>query len=307
MPAFRATRRKISILMGLCLCLLAGLLTSGCVVKRTIKTRVPDKILQAKTATLEELLQLIQSYTKIQCLSSSLDVTYYSGKKESGVIQEIRKQPGYILLRRPDSVQLVVQNFVTKTKELDLLSIDDTLSLWIRRGNKLYLGKNSARELIAEDSADGGEFTIPVRGAHIFEAIFPQSIKIDEPGMRYSKEEAGDSEAKYYVLGFYREGSNQRIHTTRRLWIERSSLTIARQQVYLDDGQLVSDITYSKTGLIDGYSLPLNMHIDRPLDGYALDLEFKSWRINPDLADNAFVLMPPEGAQIIHLKEKKAF
>jgi len=52
--------------------------------------------------------------------------------------------------------------------------------------------------------------------------------------------------------------------------------------------------------------LPLKMHIDRPLDGYALDMEFKNWRINPDLADNAFILTPPEGAQIIHLIDKKA-
>jgi len=39
-------------------------------------------------------------------------------------------------------------------------------------------------------------------------------------------------------------------------------------------------------------------------DGYALNLEFKSWRIDPDLPDNAFVLKLPEGAQLIHLIEK---
>ena len=47
-----------------------------------------------------------------------------------------------------------------------------------------------------------------------------------------------------------------------------------------------------------------DIHIDRPLDGYALNLEFKSWRIDPDLPDNAFSLKLPEGVQIIHLVEK---
>jgi hypothetical protein len=247
---------------------------------------------------------MFQGSDKIQSLSSFLEVTFSFGKRESGIIQEIRKQPGYILLRRPDSVQLVVLNFVTKTKELELLSVADALSLWLRKGNRLYLGKNSASELIAEESAENAEFNIPVRGSHVFEAIFPQSLKTAETGIRYSMEEASDSEAKYYVIGFYRDGPNQRIFPNLRLWIERSSLTISRQQFYSEDGQIISDISYSKTGLIDGHTLPLSMHIDRPLDGYALDLEFNSWRINPDLPE--FVLTPPEGARIIHLKDKKA-
>ena len=56
-------------------------------------------------------------------------------------------------------------------------------------------------------------------------------------------EEESDPGAKYYVLSVYREGATKRIHTVRKIWIERSSLSIARQQVYLDEGQLVSDIT----------------------------------------------------------------
>jgi hypothetical protein len=305
-PALRAYRCRL-ILTGLSLCLIAGAGNSGCRIKRTIKTRVPEKVQLAKTATLEELFSLLHKHDDIRCLSSRIDVTYYSGKKESGVIQEIRKQPGYIVIRRPNSTQLVVQNFVTKTKELELLSVEDDLSIWVSRGNKLYLGKNSARELTLEASSESPEFTIPIRGPHVFEAVFPQGIQVGAPGTLYSLEESSDSEAKYYVLAFYHEGLNRRIHTERKLWIERSSLSIARQQVFQEEGQLVSDIAYSDATLIDGYSLPLKMHIDRPLDGYALDLEFKSWRINPDLADNAFILKPPEGAQIIHLIDKKAY
>jgi outer membrane lipoprotein-sorting protein len=303
-PVFRAKYHHSHILVGLALLLLTGVLASGCV-KRTIKMKVPNKILHAKTATLDELLNLIRSYNKIETLSSSLEVTYFSGKKESGVIQEIRKQPGYILLKRPNSVRLVVQNFVTKTRELDLLSVGDNLSIWIRRGNKLYLGKNSAKELTVKEEPNSPGFTVPIRGGHIFEALFPQSFRINAPKIRHSMIEESGQDAKYYILGFYTESGGPRIYTNRRIWIERSSLTIARQQIYLDEGQITSDITYSDEVLIDGFYLPLKIHIDRPLDGYALDMEFKSWRINPELADNAFVLTPPEGAQIIKFGENE--
>jgi hypothetical protein len=304
-PSLTANQHRKPILTGAILFTLAGLMVSGCTVRRTINTVVPQKILLAKTASLEDLLGLVQKYDGIHCLSSSLEVTLALGKRESGAIQEIRKQPGYILLKRPDSTHLVIQNFVSKLMELEMLSVEDNLSIWIRRqGNKLYLGRNSAKELIAEEAPDSPGLTIPIRGGHVFDAVFPQSIKIDVPGTRYSKEEESDGEAKYYVLGFYKEGAGHRIHTDRRIWIERSSLTIARQQIYLDDGQIVSDITYLNVARIDGFALPLKMHIDRPLDGYALDMEFKSWRVNPELGDNAFVLTPHAGAQLIHLKEK---
>lgn len=289
---------------SIALSLLCIPIVSGCGVKRTIKTTVPQKILMAKTASLDELLRIIQSYDQIRSLSCSLDVTYFSGKKESGVIQEIRKQPGFVLLKRPNSTHLVVQNFVTKTRELELLSVGDELSVWIRRDNVVYKGRNSAKELIAENTPESSEFKVPIRGAHIFEAIFPQGVPIDAPGTLHSLEEEKDSEAAYYVICYYREGAARRIYTQRRIWIERSSLTIARQQVYLDEGPLVSDIRYSEQTQVGGFPLPLKMHIDRPLDGYALDLVYKSWRIDPDLPDNAFVLTPPEGVQVKNLKEK---
>jgi outer membrane lipoprotein-sorting protein len=300
-PLFTAKRRQIPFLALLVLSLLAF---SGCRIKKTIKIEVPQKVLQAKTASFEELLGMLQSYEKIQSLSSSLEITYSFGKKESGVIQEIKAQPGYIVLKRPDSTHLVVQNFVTKTRELEVLSKEDDLSIYYRRNNALYAGKNSAKNLTIEDAGGAGSFSIPIRGGHIYEAIFPQSIRIDAPGFLYSEEEESDPGAKYYVLNIYREGATRRIHIVRKLWIERSSLAIARQQVYLDDGQVESDIAYSNETEINGIKLPLRIHIDRPLDGYALNLEFKSWRIDPDLPDNAFSLKLPDGVQIIHLVEK---
>lgn len=300
-PIFTAVRLRVPVVA--CLMLPLAVL-SGCGIRKTVKIEVPEKILAARTASFEELADMLQGYDRIRSLSSSLDITYSYGKRESGVIQEIRKQPGYILLRRPDATHLVVQNFVTKMRELEVLSEGDALSIYYRRENALYVGKNSARNLVVASRGDSGEFSIPIRGAHIYEAIFPQSIRFDAPGFLYSMEEASDAEAKYYVLNVHREGASRRILPVRKLWVERSSLAVARQQAYLEDGQVASDISYSNETEVDGLRLPLRIRIDRPLDGYALDLEFKGWRVNPDLPDGAFSLKLPHGVPIIHLVEK---
>lgn len=300
-PLFTAKRCHILFLAGL---VLSSLFVSGCKIRRTIKIDVPQKILLARTASFEDLVRMLKGYDAVNSLSSSLDITYSYGRRESGVIQEIKKQPGYVLLKRPNSSRLVVQNFVTGTRELEVVSIEDDLSIYYRRENAHYVGKNSAKNLVAEKAVNDGDFKVPIRGGHIYEAIFPQSIPIDAPGFLYSMEEAADADAKYYVITVYRETGQKKIQTVRKIWIERSSFAVARQQVYLEDGQIVSDIAYSNEVEVNGLKLPLHIHVDRPLDGYALDLEFKSWRINPELPDNAFLLKLPEGVQVIHLVEK---
>jgi outer membrane lipoprotein-sorting protein len=99
-------------------------------------------------------------------------------------------------------------------------------------------------------------------------------------------------------------GNARRVHAIKKIWIERSTLTIARQQVYQEEGRIASDITYSEMTQSGGFALPLKIRIDRPLDGYTLDMQFRNWRINPELPDNAFVLPPPAGAQVVPFREK---
>jgi hypothetical protein len=305
-PLLSANRRPNLVVLAFALPLFLGCLCSGCSVKRTIRTAVSAAMLQDKTASFDEVLEIIRSYDGIHTLAcSSLRLTLTTGKRESGHLEEFRTAPGYILLKRPDSTRLVIQNPITKTTVIDLLSIGDELSLWYPRDNRLYLGRNSAKELFLEDSPQRKGFRIPVRGAHIFEAIFPQSIQTDQPGTLVSIEEQADISARYYVLTVNREGVGHRIHVARRIWIERSGLTIARQQVFTDEGQIASDIAYSNDMRVEGFALPRRIRIDRPLDAYSLDVEFKSWRINPDLPENAFVLPPHSGTQVIRLKERE--
>ena len=63
--------------------MLVSLATLGCTIKKTIKIEVPQKILQAKTATFEELLGMLQRYDKIHSLSSSLEVTYFPARRKA--------------------------------------------------------------------------------------------------------------------------------------------------------------------------------------------------------------------------------
>jgi outer membrane lipoprotein-sorting protein len=300
LPAFTANRCRLTISLGFVLFLIAS--QSGCIFKPNTKITptVSQAILNAKTASFEELLNLIASYNKINELSSgSLKLTLE--RKISGEKWERWKSaPGYILLKRPDSVRLALRSPLGT--EFEMVSVGDDLSAWIPSKHRFYIGKNSAKELSSEG------VSVTMRGPHIFNAIIPNIFEPNSPQLRISMEEEKDARFKYYIISFLKDDGSRRIHAFRRIWIERSKLVICRQQLYLEDGQVESDVQYeySDTEKKEGLSLPHKIHVDRSLDGYTLTMEFnsESWRINSGLEDKAFVLPTPPGAEIIHLGEK---
>lgn len=293
---------KKNIYFGLAVLLIA-IVTSctGCKKRTTIK--VPKAILQARSATLEELLHIVNRLDGIQTLkASNIKVEYTSEKKEGGLIEleKYPRAPGYIMLKRPDSIRLVIQNPVVKNKEISLVSEGDEFHVWVHGRHKFYIGKNSSEELISDDLEEDTE--IPLRAGHIFEAIFPESIPLKDPDLGYAVIEEKDAQAKYYVLTVDNIHSFPRIRSLRQFWIERVGLTISRQRIFNGAGQVVSDIHYSDPEQIDKYTLPGKINIERPLDGYTLELEVKDWVVNSVFKDDTFSLEPVEGVKVIRFK-----
>ena len=315
LSSLTATRRRTAVLSIAVFFLAALFADSGCGIKKTVKIRVPQAILQAKTASFDELLGIIRNYyDKIDRLSTDptgMELTFTSSRKISeGELEKYKSLRGYILLRRPDSVRFVLLVPLMQSTLFDVLSVGDKLSMLYARGHRFYEASNSAKELYGIDPSTSKEFQVPpIRGPHIFEAIFPQGIVLDAPGALLDVIEETDAQASYYVLSMHREDKSQngmphRIHTLRKIYIERSGLTIARQKVFDEEGRIVSDITYSDEIRIEEFSLPRQIHIDRPQDGYTLDLKIRKWSINPDLPDEAFMLSPGPEDQIIPLTVK---
>jgi outer membrane lipoprotein-sorting protein len=301
----RSNRLKVVLRVSVSLACFVGLAAcSACGIRRTVRVEVPEKILQAKTAGFDKLLALVNVYAdRISSLSSStMKATYTSGKLENGVLQTYRSAPGYVLLRQPDKIRINIQNPITKTSIAEMLSVGNDFQAWVPSKNKLYFGKNNVIEFVAEGQGESASFTI--RPVHIYDAIVPAKLVAGMLGRWVAVEEEQDTTAKYYVLTSYREIGSERLFPLRKIWIDRSNLTIVKQQFYEDEGRLTGIVHYSDIASIDGIGLPLAIKIERPVDGYTLDLTFKTWNLNPDLEDTAFILTAPEGAERIELKEK---
>lgn len=288
-------------ILSILILLVEGALSGGCSTKHTVKVDTPPNILPAKTASFDELRQLMASFDKIHGLSSNdLHLTMTSGRKESGRLERYHKVSGYLLLERPNAARLVITSPVMSKTIFDLVSIGESFRAWIPSRNKFYMRENNTGR------GDIFEEDLPIpNAAHFFENIFPQAIDLDSPGIEVSIREEIDAGKKYYVLSTFKISSGTRLYPLRAIWFDRSNMTIARQQEYREDGLLLADIHYSEQTEIGGYFLPLKIHIDRPLDEYAFDMEIKTWRLNPNSPKNAFNLTPPPRAEIVHLGKWK--
>lgn len=282
----------------------AALVLPGCGVKRTVSVPVPRQVLEARTATLDDLLKILQERSAaVKSLScNSLRVSLTTGKAESGEMEEYRSAPGYVLVARPASIRLNVQNPISKTTILEVLSVGDDFSIWYPRENKFYTGKNSTREF--DLGSESGGKVLTFRPVHFLHAILPQALDPDQPSALVSMEEDQDVAAKYYVLSLFKENGPHRLLPLRRVWIERSRLLPVREKSFNEDGSVAGVVSYSDFVPADGTEMPLGILIDRPADGYTLDLQCRSWKLNPVFPDNAFVMTPPPGAERVVLQPK---
>jgi hypothetical protein len=280
------------------------LAAASCGVKTAVKVPVPAKIAAARTATLQDVLAMLQgNRDRITSLSSSsIKVSLTVAEADSGKAQVYHSAPGYLLLRCPDMLRLNVQVPLTKTTAVELLSRGDQFELWSPRDNKLYIGRNSAKGFELDEK--GQSLAFSARPIHIIDAIVPPAVSLHSPDARISMIEEQDSDAKYYVVTLYRETGTPELRVLRSLWIERSQMVLAKEETFNSAGQVEGIVRYSGQETYDGIPLARDISIERPRDGYSLDLRFNGWRVNPALDDSAFALKPPPEATRIILKEK---
>ncbi|MGD0308367.1 MAG: hypothetical protein ABSC02_03675 [Acidobacteriota bacterium] len=259
----------------------------------------------ARTASLQELVTMIQdSRNRITSLkSSSLKITLTTGKEESGVLQKYHGARGYMLLRRPDDLVLTVQEPIALTTLVQLSSRGDQFQLWNLHDSKLYIGRNSAKGFELEDNGKPIAFT--ARPTHIFDAILPAPLPVGAPGVRLSSVESQDAVAKYYILAITQDVGSTESHTLRWLWIERSQMVVVKDVSFTDEGEIAGTVDYSDFSRVDGFLLAKGIRIDRPMDGYSLDLHASDWEVNPKLEDDNFILNVPPDVERVMLKEKR--
>ncbi len=241
------------------------------------------------TANKQELLDRLHRIADpIKAFSLKVDMSPSVGAVFGGKVTDYPTIPGFILFRRPAHIRVIGLDPVVHSTIIDMVSMGNNYRVSIPTKNLFLEGSNDA----PATSKNKLENLRPI--------AFLTSLLINppSPGEYALLEDVSDeSRAVYKLIFLEREGDE--IHELRSVYFDRFTLDIIRQRTFDADSHVTSETKYSNWTEEGGVRFPLNIDVERPLDGYALQLQITEFKLNPtDLTDEKFALSPPPNAQV---------
>lgn len=280
-------RRVRALLLLICLSVLDF---SGCFVRRRIITRKGSSatpiLLTADKQTLID--RLARNYQDIQSFSATVDMTPALGSSEKSKITEYKDVRGYILFRKPADIRIIGLYPVVRNKAFDMVSNGTDFRLYLPSSNRFVVGSNQL-------PARSKNKIENLRPQHFLEALLVAPM---QPGEKAELMNFTDEDNAVYILHFVRVQPDGEILPTRSVWFNRLNLHIARQLVYDQAGNILTDARYSDWQNYDAVPFPKIIDIDRPQDEYAVVLTVVKMEINRGVSNDKFVLEQPEGTQL---------
>jgi hypothetical protein len=276
-------------------------LSLGCgAVKERTAVRIPPAFLEARVATLPELVELIDRRwaAPVSLTVARFQVEFTGGSIDEGYFEKYRTAKGYLVAQRPDSVFVNILNPLTSSSVLVMASREHDFQIWIPTRNQFVVGSTDIR-------SDQDNPVYNVRPRHILEAILIDPVK----GAHniHFLEEAQDTRNKYYVIGVLtpEDSSTRVLQLRRKLWIERSTLSLARQQQF-SGGALISEAEYGEPVEVGDRIVPTSVDLRRPVDRYSISFRFDptSIQLDREIPEDSFILQQPAGAERVQVDDQ---
>lgn len=287
------------------LCATAAL--TGCYKHTRIvpQTHPPDVVMNA---TAEELVgKLNQNFSAINTLNASITITASTGGGKAGKVTEYTSFKGYVLMRKPSDLRVILQVPIIGSVGLDMVSDGHNFKLIIPSKNKAMVGTDEVKtpsKNPLENLRPGIFFdSFLIRGANPQEAVAlteserilaPQSPKheaIEDPDYDLAilrKKPAADSAA----------GSPAILETARVVHFTRVTLLPYQQDIYDKRGRVVTTVLYDGYQQYGNISFPTQIDIKRPYDEYELKIVISKLTPNKPLENDQFDLQIPAGMNV---------
>ncbi len=282
---------------------LLWLLAGGCAVSHR-RAVPPAQIRPALEASKEELIARYNRLAaSVHSLNAGADLLPVAGSSYTGVIEEYHDVRGFILAQRPASIRIIGQAPVVAKNIFDMVSDGETFRIFIPSKNRFIIGP-AALERPSKKPIEN------LRPQHVLDALFWPEIVPREPVLF---EEFNAEPERYYILTALR-GLPENPAIARKIWFDRTDLSLARIQIYGAGGRLVSDSRYSdwqpaavatRAGNETQASLvyPRDIRIARPHDDYRLEVRITKLTLNEEISAERFHLAQPPGTELVHVGE----
>lgn len=263
-----------------------------------MQTHAPSTVLNA---TLTELLQQTdQRYNQIQSMNASIEIAVSTGGGKEGKVVDYSAFPGYLLLRKPGDLRVLLFTPVGHIQAIDMVTDGKTFVVHIPPRNRAITGTNA----VASPSKNPIE---NLRPAVFFDSLLIRGADADDLVSETSDEriyqpdptQKAVFDVPEYDLGIYHQVSDSHELKSRRvIHISRATLKPYQQDIYDENGQKVTIANYDSYQKFGDVLFPSVITIQRPIDQLRLRLTITKLSTNQKLEDDQFELKLPPNTQI---------
>ena len=265
------------------------------------KTRVADVIISTSLDTMAK--QLATRYDAMQTFNAGVEISATTGGGLQGKEVQTLSFAGYILMRKPEFLRVLLLVPVVRTQALDLVSDGDKFKLYIPPRKRAIVGSNT----VTTTSKNGLE---NLRPDVFFDSMFIQGPEQDEimsmttdiRVIESGKKKQDLIEEPAYALQILKRPEGTQARTLRVIHINSTDLLPYQQDIYDKDGHVVTKAYYSNYSFYGTTPYPSKIIIERPRDHYSLTVTITKLTLNGHLDDDQFELKIPEGINIETLK-----
>jgi len=264
---------------------------------------VPKPPARVQTATPEELVaQLDRRWNEFQNLTATVEMQATLLKQQQGLATDYPSVHGWIVMQKPNQMRVVGQLLGT-VRVFDMASDGSRFTILIPPKSKAIEGPNRLTKRSEKQMEN-------LRPGFFFDAMMVRGLEPEDYYAEISDTETIEDVAKKrltlmpeYVLSITKHASNgsRRDKPVRVITFHRDDLQPSNQDLYDEQGNLESQVSYSAYKDFNGKQFPSKVVIRRPLEGIQITLTVDKVATDVKLPADEFAVKIPPGTQIQHL------
>jgi len=268
------------------------------------RTQAPNMYRSTSVENLEKIIS--DRDAAIQTLTASVLLIASTGGGKEGKVVTYTSFKGYIFVRKPHDLRVIMLLPVLGSRALDMVSNGNTFTLmhatgghgdvWMQGSNTITTpsknGLENLRPPVFFDSllvpgVPSDEFVSLTESTRVLAPKSKHQPAIEEPD---------------YDLAVLKHGPGNTLQLKRLVHFSRVTLLPFQQDIYNDKGEVETSATYDKYQDFNGIQFPMLIDIKRPLDEYALKLQVTKLTLNQPLENDQFELKIPPGVKVQQLQ-----
>lgn len=277
---------------------------TGCFGVKTYQVSKTEIAPNVQAATLDELLgKMATEYNGVKTLNLKVNITATEGGEHKGEVKDAPTLAGYILLRKPDDLRVIMLLPVVRSQAMDMVSDGKNFKLVIPPKGRAIVGSetapqgktsglynlrpNDVRVALQIPPVDANDYVALTLGSRILTPAHGRKGAVEEPDydLTISRDKPGG--------GTYHE-----LERVRVIHIGRTTLLPYEQDLYDHQGRLVETIRYDHYAKFGAVDYPMSIFLKRPLSEYTLQIDMLKVTLNQEMDDEQFKLDIPDGVKV---------